>query len=151
MSPGEWKTGGAGMTISYGFHPSPFGTALVLATERGLCGLAFADQSERAALRGHARPLAERAPGREQGADASLCPARIFEPGLWRADQPLRVVLIGTDFEVRVWETLLNDPARQARDLFAGRRRPSARARPRARSARRSERIRSPSWCPATA
>src|SRR5262245_48278693 len=39
MSPGEWKSGGAGLTISYGFHPSPFGCALVMATERGLAGL----------------------------------------------------------------------------------------------------------------
>src|SRR3981189_2211268 len=46
MSPGEWKSGGAGLTISYGFHPSPFGTALVMATERGLAGLAFADAGE---------------------------------------------------------------------------------------------------------
>src|SRR5215468_10141770 len=51
MSPGEWKSGGAGLTISYGFHPSPFGTALVMATERGLAGLAFADAGkEQAAL-----------------------------------------------------------------------------------------------------
>src|SRR5688572_8064832 len=40
MSPGEWKTGGAGLTIRYGFHPSPFGNALVMGTERGLAGLA---------------------------------------------------------------------------------------------------------------
>src|ERR1051325_3907450 len=46
MSPGEWKSGGEGLTISYGFHPSPFGTALVMATERGLAGLAFADPGE---------------------------------------------------------------------------------------------------------
>src|SRR6267142_5326016 len=46
MSPGEWKSGGAGLTISYGFHPSPFGTALVMATARGLAGLAFADAGE---------------------------------------------------------------------------------------------------------
>src|ERR1041385_6178539 len=46
MSPGEWKAGGEGLTVTYGFHPSPFGTALVLATERGLCGLAFADPGE---------------------------------------------------------------------------------------------------------
>src|SRR5712672_4375452 len=46
MSPGEWKTGAEGITISYGFHPSPFGSALVMATERGLCGLAFADFGE---------------------------------------------------------------------------------------------------------
>src|SRR5499425_55491 len=51
MSPGEWKTGGQGLTIRYGFHPSPFGTALVMASERGLAGLAFADSGEeRAAL-----------------------------------------------------------------------------------------------------
>src|SRR4051795_9719349 len=46
MSPGEWKSGGAGLTMSYGFHPSPFGTALVMATARGLAGLAFADPGE---------------------------------------------------------------------------------------------------------
>src|SRR5205807_1672473 len=46
MSPGEWKSGGATLTISYGFHASPFGTALIMATERGICGLAFADSGE---------------------------------------------------------------------------------------------------------
>src|SRR5258705_10943722 len=46
MSPGEWKSGGAGLTMSYGFHPSPFGTALVMTTQRGLAGLAFADPGE---------------------------------------------------------------------------------------------------------
>src|SRR5919108_4673187 len=49
MSPGEWKSGGAGLAIDYSFHPSPFGTALVMATERGLAGLAFADAGEEAA------------------------------------------------------------------------------------------------------
>src|ERR1700690_3445253 len=46
MSPGEWKNGGAGMTLRYGFHPSPFGTAIVITTGRGLAGLAFADPGE---------------------------------------------------------------------------------------------------------
>src|SRR3569623_1000352 len=41
MSPGEWKKGGAGLTLRYGFHPSPFGTAVIIATARGLAGLAF--------------------------------------------------------------------------------------------------------------
>src|SRR5919108_1602820 len=51
MSPGEFKSGGEGLAISYGFHPSPFGMALVMATPRGLAGLAFADPGEeRAAL-----------------------------------------------------------------------------------------------------
>src|SRR6266516_3165552 len=38
MSPGEWKSGGQGLTIRYGFHPSPFGTAPVMAIDRGLAG-----------------------------------------------------------------------------------------------------------------
>src|SRR3569623_3224425 len=46
MSPGVWKHGGAGLALRYGFHPSPFGTAIVIATGRGLCGLAFADPGE---------------------------------------------------------------------------------------------------------
>src|SRR5207237_3907010 len=50
MSPGEWKTGGDGLTISYGFHPSPFGIALVMATPRGLAGLAFGDPGEEKAM-----------------------------------------------------------------------------------------------------
>jgi len=46
MSPGEWKSGGQGLTIRYGFHPSPFGITLLMASERGLAGLAFADAGE---------------------------------------------------------------------------------------------------------
>ncbi len=46
MSPGEWKAGGGGLTLAYGFHASPFGTALVIATDRGLAGLAFAEPDE---------------------------------------------------------------------------------------------------------
>src|SRR4029078_11476549 len=49
MSPGEWKAGGEGLTITYGFHASPFGHALVVATPRGLGGLAFADPAAEAA------------------------------------------------------------------------------------------------------
>ena len=61
MSPGEWKNGGAGMTLRYGFHPSPFGTAIVIASGRGLAGLAFADPGEeRGIFRRHEAALAER-------------------------------------------------------------------------------------------
>src|SRR5690242_8862226 len=49
MSPGEWKAGGEGLTITYGFHASPFGTALVMITPRGLAGLALADPGAEAA------------------------------------------------------------------------------------------------------
>src|SRR3954462_8829245 len=46
MSPGEWKTGGEGLVVRYGFHPSPFGKAIGMGTDRGLAGLAFADVGE---------------------------------------------------------------------------------------------------------
>ena len=77
MSPGEWKSGGAGLTVSYGFHPSPFGTALVMTTERGLAGLAFADPGRGTGrARRHAKPLADgqyRGRLRRHGAARSTC------------------------------------------------------------------------------
>ena len=114
MSPGEWKKGGLGTVMKYGFHPCPFGVAVVIATERGLAGLAFADEgSEQPALADMmARwPLATYV---ESYADTAPIAKRIFDPSQWRADRPLRVVLIGTDFEVRVWETLLKIPMGRA-------------------------------------
>ena len=114
MSPGEWKSGGEGPDDHYGFHPAVFGTALVMATDRGLCGLAFADPGEEKAAIADMRRRWPRANYVEDSArTAPLC-ARIFDKKLWREDRPLRVVLIGTDFEVRVWETLLRIPMGRA-------------------------------------
>ncbi|MCG2631326.1 bifunctional helix-turn-helix domain-containing protein/methylated-DNA--[protein]-cysteine S-methyltransferase [Bradyrhizobium sp. WYCCWR 13023] len=114
MSPGEWKNGGAGLTLRYGFHPSPFGTAIVIATDRGLSGLAFADHGEeKAALADMTRRWANATYVEDHEGTAPLA-ARIFDTKLWRPDQPLRVVMIGTDFEVRVWETLLKIPMGRA-------------------------------------
>ncbi|HEY1362714.1 MAG TPA: bifunctional helix-turn-helix domain-containing protein/methylated-DNA--[protein]-cysteine S-methyltransferase [Xanthobacteraceae bacterium] len=114
MSPGEWKSGGAGLSVDYGFHPSPFGTALVMATERGLAGLAFADPGEEAAALADMQSRWPRARCVENPARTAPLAQRIFDPGLWRAERPLRVVLIGTDFELRVWETLLEVPMGRA-------------------------------------
>jgi AraC family transcriptional regulator of adaptative response/methylated-DNA-[protein]-cysteine methyltransferase len=110
MSPGEWKSGGEGLTISYGFHPSPFGITLVMATPRGLAGLAFGDAGEeKAMLADMTRRWAKAAYVEDRTITAPLA-ARIFDPRAWRPDRPLRIVMIGTDFEVRVWETLLGIP-----------------------------------------
>ncbi|RWF74910.1 MAG: methylated-DNA--[protein]-cysteine S-methyltransferase [Mesorhizobium sp.] len=114
MSPGDYKTRGAGLTIRYGYHISPFGIALIMVTDRGLAGLAFSDAGgERAAF----ADMSARWPSATYVEDmAATAPyaARIFDPALWRADQPLRVVLIGTDFQVRVWEALLRIPMGKA-------------------------------------
>jgi AraC family transcriptional regulator of adaptative response/methylated-DNA-[protein]-cysteine methyltransferase len=114
MSPGEWKNGGAGMTLRFGFHPSPFGTAIVIASGRGLAGLAFADPGEEAAALADMQRRWPRADYVEDRAGTAGMAQRIFDSKMWRADQPLRVVLIGTDFEVRVWETLLKIPMGRA-------------------------------------
>ncbi|MPZ55761.1 MAG: methylated-DNA--[protein]-cysteine S-methyltransferase [Rhizobiales bacterium] len=114
MSPGEWKAGGAGLAISYGFHPSPFGTALVMITPRGLAGLAFADPGEETAALADMQRRWPRARYVEDPGATSPYARRIFDPALWRPEQPLRVVLIGTDWEIRVWETLLKVPMGRA-------------------------------------
>ncbi|WP_145640149.1 methylated-DNA--[protein]-cysteine S-methyltransferase [Neorhizobium alkalisoli] len=110
MSPGEWKARGSGLTIRYGFHVCPFGLALVMVTDRGLAGLAFADPGEeRAAL--------EDMMGRWRNAHyvedlEATAPyvGRVFEREKWSADRPLNIVLIGTDFQVKVWQSLLKIP-----------------------------------------
>ena len=114
MSPGEWKSGAEGLTVSYGFHPSLFGTALIMATGRGLCGLAFSDLGQERAALDDMRRRWPKANCVEDSARTSAIAARIFDKNLWRQDRPLRVVLIGTDFEVRVWETLLRIPLGRA-------------------------------------
>src|SRR3979411_2251164 len=115
LSPAEWKNGGPCMTLRYGFHPSPFGTAIVIASGRGLAGLAFADPGEEQAALADMQRRWPRATYAEDRGAGTAAPARgISGTRLCRADQPLRVVLIGTDFEVRVWETLLKIPMGRA-------------------------------------
>jgi AraC family transcriptional regulator, regulatory protein of adaptative response / methylated-DNA-[protein]-cysteine methyltransferase len=110
MSPGEWKTGGEGLTVRFGFHPSPFGSALVMATERGLAGLAFADPGEERAALADMKARWPRAAYVEDSARTAIVAKRIFDQSQWQESQPLRVVLIGTDWEVRVWEALMQIP-----------------------------------------
>ena len=114
MSPGEWKKGGEGMVLRYGFHPSPFGMAVVITSERGLAGLAFADEGEEMPALADMQRRWPVATYIESFAETAPFAKRIFDSTQWRADQPLRVVLIGTDFEVRVWETLLKIPMGRA-------------------------------------
>ncbi len=115
MSPGEWKAGGGGLVIRYGFHASPFGTALVMATERGLAGVAFADPGEEKAALDDMSARWPEAAYVEDGPMTAAYARRIFDPAEWAADRPLKVVLIGTDFQVQVWESLLKIPFGKAK------------------------------------
>lgn len=110
MSPGEWKARGAGLTIRYGLHPSPFGQALVMITDRGLAGLAFADEADGMDA---FEDMSSRWPNAEYVEDREATASyaqRIFDPKRWDPKEPLRIVLIGSDFQVRVWEALLRIP-----------------------------------------
>jgi AraC family transcriptional regulator of adaptative response/methylated-DNA-[protein]-cysteine methyltransferase len=110
MPPGAYRAKGAGLQIDFGFHPSPFGTALVMETEHGLVGLAFADAGQETET---FDDMAGRWPNAcyvDVPEKTALTARRIFDPAHWQADTPLRITLIGTDFEVQVWETLLSIP-----------------------------------------
>ncbi|MEX3010976.1 methylated-DNA--[protein]-cysteine S-methyltransferase [Hoeflea sp. TYP-13] len=110
VSPGIWKARGEGLTIRYGFHPCPFGITLIMATDRGLAGMAFCDPGgERDAL----DDMCSRWPRASYVSDSASTAhyaEQSFNPLRWSASEPLRVVLIGTDFQIRVWEALLDIP-----------------------------------------
>ena len=101
---------GEGLEIAYGFHACPFGDCLLMATERGIAGLAFVDedkgQSRAEALTDMTCrwPLARY---REEPTETAKLVPRIFDSTQWRVDRPLRLELIGTDFDVSVWRILL--------------------------------------------
>ncbi|KKC31609.1 methylated-DNA--[protein]-cysteine S-methyltransferase [Devosia psychrophila] len=115
MPPGVFRAGGAGLDMIWGAAPSPFGLAVVTATDYGMSGLGFADESTTVSQA--FEDLANRWPNaRFIRDDARVAPmvAQAFDPAHWSPDRPVRVVLIGTDFEVQVWETLLKIPVGRA-------------------------------------
>jgi AraC family transcriptional regulator, regulatory protein of adaptative response / methylated-DNA-[protein]-cysteine methyltransferase len=110
MTPGDFKARGEGLVVRYAFHPSPFGQSLIMATDRGLAGLAFADGGGEQAALADMKSRWPQAAYVEDRAATEPYVQRIFDQTAWRPDRPLRIVMIGSDFEVRVWETLLKVP-----------------------------------------
>lgn len=111
MPPGAFRSGGEGLEMIWGAAPSPFGTAVIVTTVYGLAGIGFADGET--SLDAAFDDLRRRWPNaRYSRDDAKVAPiaARVFDPSRWSADRPVKVVLIGTDFEIKVWETLLKIP-----------------------------------------
>ena len=112
LTPGDYRRDD--LVLAYGFHDSPFGEAIVVAAPRGMAGLGFVDDGDRsAALADMARRWPRARLIGDEGATGPYA-RRAFDPALWRPDAPLRVVMIGTDFELRVWETLLSVPMGRA-------------------------------------
>jgi len=110
VTPGEFKTRGKGLTITYGFHDSPFGECLIAKTDRGICWLSFVRNSGR-------KPLLDELAGAWKNARIVEDPsrtrslvARIYDPGRWKRANPLPVLIKGTNFQIKVWEALLRIP-----------------------------------------
>ncbi len=110
MTPGEYQCSGGGLNIHFGFHPSPFGEALLLATQRGICGLGFVTGSREQTLEELCRPW-PRAKGVEDPDYTRNLATRCFDrpPTKGRQD-PLRLLLKGTPFQLKVWQALLRVP-----------------------------------------
>jgi len=107
VTPGEYKSRGAGVDIHYGIHPTPFGKCLIATTERGICSLGFVNQSEGKAIDDlvshwkHANMI------EDYQVTAPLI-NRIFLDA--QPDSPIKLHLRGTNFQIKVWEALLNIP-----------------------------------------
>jgi AraC family transcriptional regulator of adaptative response/methylated-DNA-[protein]-cysteine methyltransferase len=115
MPPGVYRAKGAGLLVDYGFHPSPFGTALIMVTEHGLAGLAFADKGEDNAILEDMTKRWPAASYKHNQNKTAVYAERIFKQKNWSAETPLKIILIGTDFEVRVWKSLMTIPLGKAR------------------------------------
>ncbi|WP_386625145.1 methylated-DNA--[protein]-cysteine S-methyltransferase [Sulfitobacter geojensis] len=110
MSPGEFARAGAGLTVYWGWFDSPFGLALVMGTERGICGLALAAEMGKDAAM---QDLVTRWPNATFVEDADrLRPWVLIAFG---AEDGTRdkapVYLIGAPFQIKVWEALLRVPS----------------------------------------
>lgn len=107
-TPGEVRSGGAGLAIRYGVHASPFGPVLVATTARGICGLHFAEDAKAAPEQLRSEwPHAELLHGPRATAGIAT---RVFEPLATAPAQPLALLVKGTNFQIQVWRALLALP-----------------------------------------
>lgn len=114
VTPGEFKTQGQGLRISYGFHPSPFGQCLLAITQRGICGLYFINNGDQRDVFAEFRQYWQKATLSEDPALTAPLLPRIFNPALSKKRGPLHLILKGTNFQIKVWEALTRIPFGQA-------------------------------------
>ncbi len=110
MSPGEFKSGGAGLLIRYGIHDTPFGKSLIATTARGVCNLYFLDPTDNL---NHEQMLRHSWSNAEiiYDPDATqLFHELIFESVSLKERKPLTVLVKGTNFQIQVWRALLRIP-----------------------------------------
>ena len=113
MTPGEYKSRGAGLEIRYGFHPTPFGDCLLALTDRGLCGLAFAEEGNTQALLADLHQRWGKAGLILDPEATTPYASHIFQLAQEPGTPPLQLYLSGTNFQLKVWQALLSIPPGQ--------------------------------------
>jgi len=110
VTPQEYKLKGSGIRIEYGFHETPFGTALIGATERGICWLSFlqSDEDPKYELEKMKAHWHNSIFHQDESITAGFA-TTIFGQQLLKT-QPLHLLVKGTNFQVKVWEALLKIP-----------------------------------------
>jgi len=106
-TPGEVASGGRGVAVAWGFHPTPFGECLLGITDRGICHLSFVGPGGRHRALADLRRRWPRATLREDRPLAASTASRAFAG---TGSQKVRLHLAGTNFQVKVWEALLRIP-----------------------------------------
>jgi len=109
VTPGEYKSRGTGVTIHYGIHPTPFGKCLIATTERGICHLSFVEMSEGDAIDNLVADWKEARMIEDYRSTVTLIEP-IFDLRYNNHGKPLNIHLRGTNFQLKVWEALLQIP-----------------------------------------
>ncbi len=113
VTPGEFKRRGDGLVIQYGLHETPFGNCFIGVTDRGICALFFVGQGEmdaaiaELALAWPEATLAEDATATQPFAEAMISVAS------GHAVRPIPLLVRGTNFQIKVWQALLQVPPGQ--------------------------------------
>jgi len=110
VTPGEYKARGAGLEITYGYHATPFGECILAKTNRGICGLSFVQSDNRQSVFVNLKQQWQNARLIEAPDVTRPFVSRIFNPSEGRKSPPLRLVLSGTNFQIKVWEALIKIP-----------------------------------------
>jgi AraC family transcriptional regulator, regulatory protein of adaptative response / methylated-DNA-[protein]-cysteine methyltransferase len=120
LSPGEYKQGGHGLSICYGFHPTPFGECLLAATGRGICNLTFQANAQRAEALADLQAKWPRATLIEDAETTGEVVDQLFTNQSDIASvverKPVHLLVRGTNFQIKVWEALLTIPSGQVVD-----------------------------------
>lgn len=107
MTPGEYKNGGAALSLNYSFAETPFGDIVIASTQKGICHLSFVEDepSGRETL-GQIFPNA----ALMQKTDMHQQNALRFFKGNWNDLEKVKLHLKATPFQVKVWQSLLRIP-----------------------------------------